>query len=1085
MKMKKSFQLYFIILFLSILNQRFGNSTQINGLIETEYDCIHSLYETFNLMSIVVSNGNFSFFFCNSTSIKCDGGFIISLNFKSPSLSLPLSSNHISCFNNLNKIKIDNSSVDPDITSFKGKNNTEITLFNVDNINNLILPSVSSKISLIIEYYSCGFNFKITSLSNFSSVKIDCENLEILNNYNLNPNSVFGNLTLVNILKIPDLTNVSIPSITYELNSPDLNSFSNFSTHNKIKKIVVSGKSAKDFFFPFFPSDSLEQLEFSLYQLTANSIVNISHLNKLNYLNIGDNPFFNFNNTIPFKPYPILSNTSNSIIQFLNLPDFSQIYYESIYFPDNGIESPLPLWSTLDKSYCNLRYLIMYGTQIDKTSLPSCFTCYFKDINFKNNIIGSSVPDVPIILNTCKTLIPNIIFESNKLFLVGSDLGFEWESIQTNDIEFYTRDSEYNIVNEKYLIYEIDYSFDYSKKILEFNFTKSLVNNVFYLSTWYQLPNPNPISILVTSKDQIEIKGQYFTYNSSQVLIYINNYKIDIIDTSFHSIIGWFATSNSGGGGGSGGSGGGSGGGPYHIDMIIDDRVVIFDVDELSIDKITDIPQCANECNYPEGECDYNTGICKCNNPNSNYDCSEITPTDCPIDCGLNGYCFIDSCICSDNYYGVQCEYANISISAIDETTENGGNTTLYGFFGYSSSKLQVYIGGKLCSLHSTSFEMINCLTQPGKGIVSVSIIIDGTTYNFTNIYKYLPISNNNNNNNNNNYNCINRCTSLNNGDCINSICICKNGFQGYDCSSILPPSKSNNTISDNGDTTISNQDTNYQINILSLLEIDQNNQIIKNHLLKGNWNLTKRSTQGNPTLIFTQTILSDNNNNNNKDCLITATLEEVKIKRDSNFAGINFTLDENSIKISISIKNYHYQSSLNSLQLTFESSVSDNINNGDDDDEIQYDNNCKIIDKNKIDIDNQEDQYSNYIKIQKNGKQLIGRIISRALSDGRSTFLNTLVLNKTNDSIITALQLPHCTKECLIDPDFQVLVKFNPTNCGNQEEYSSKTAIIAGSVVGGVVFLSVIGAVSFLLYKRNLEKQLSKRLAKMKRFEK
>ncbi|KAN0026743.1 hypothetical protein ACTFIV_007734 [Dictyostelium citrinum] len=1078
--MKKSLTL-FIILFLSIsiFNHRVGNAIEINGLIETEYNCIHSLYSTFDLIASVGSIDNNTFLFCNSTSIECEYGYLTSLNFTSlnTKASISLTSQHISCFNKLKKIKIDRSPVSPDITSFNGKNNTEITLLNVDNIYNLVLPSVSSKISLIIDYYSCGFSFNITSLANFTSVKITCLDLKILNNINFNPSAIFGDLTLVNVLTIPDLSNVSIPSITYSLNAPDIYTFSNFTTHNKIKKIVVTGKSAKQYDFPHFPADSLEHLELSLDQLTTSNPINISHLNKLNYLYIGYNPNFIYNNTIPFKPYPILSNSSNSLMKisspFIKLPDFSENYYETIIFSENGIESPLPLWNknysvikkldisnnpisgTLDKSYCNLRYLIMYGTQINKTTLPSCFTCYFKDINFKNNILGST-SDIPNISNTCKTLIPSIKFENNRLFLVGSDLGFEWESIQTNDTEFFVRDSKFNIVNEKYLIYLAE-SYPIPIKVIEFNFTKSLVPNIFYLSNWFYLPKP--ISVLLTSKDQIEIKGQYFSYNSSEVLIYINYIQVEIISSTFDTIIGVF----------------GSNAGSYSIDMTIGDRVISFSV-QLDIDQITDIPQCPKECNYPNGQCDYNTGFCQCNDQYYNSDCSEVPMSECPIDCGLNGNCEIDSCICFDNYYGNQCEYANVSIYAIEEAAENGGNTILYGFFGNSFSIFKVNIGGKSCSLNHYNDQMINCTIPPGKGVVSISITIDLNTYNFTNIYKYLPNSNSGGADSSNN-NCINKCTSTNNGDCINSVCICKNGFQGYDCSSISPPSKSNNTIFDNGDTTISNQDTNYQINIASLLEINQNNQIIKNHLLKGNWNLTK-STLDNPIQNFTQT-LSDN-----KDCLITATLEEVRVKRITNFAGINFTLDENSIKISISIKNYLYQSSLNSLQLTFESSVLNDNNNNNNNNEIQYDSNCNIIDKNKIDIDNQEDQYSNYIIIQKNGKQLIGRIISRVLSDGRSTFSNTLVLNKTKDSIVTALQLPHCTKECLIDPDFQVLVKFNPTTCGNSDENSSKTAIIAGSVVGGVVFLSIIGAISFLLYKKNLEKQLGKRLAKMKRFE-
>ncbi|KAK5574638.1 hypothetical protein RB653_009891 [Dictyostelium firmibasis] len=1069
----------FLIFFLAIPNARVGNAQ--NGLLTSEYGCINELYKTFNLLGGVARNSSdvTTFLFCNLTSIiTCSNGYLSTLNFEGGENVLTIiGSEHINCFEKLNKIII-NAPVNRDITSFIGKYNTEITLTNIDNISDFVLPSVSSKISLILYNDSVPFTFNITSLANFSSVKISSRSLELKNNIFQYPTSVFGDFLLYDIYSIPDLEDVTIPSLVYQLSSPNIATFSNFLTHNKIKNITISGKSGQRFYFPSFPIDSLlETLIINIDRLETYDTINISHLNKLKYLVIENNPNFKFGKTIPFKPYPRFSNTSNSMIKvtrdnFTNLPDFSLIYYENIILSENQIESPLPLWSknyshikkldvsnnsitgTIDKSYCNLRYLIVSKNQINTTILPSCFTCYFKDLGFVNNIFGSEV--IPNFQN-CTTLIPSIVYVDNKIYLVGSDLGFEWESIKTNDSLVYVRDDKDNIVNEKYLIYIIYY--DIPKRVVEFNFTKSLVNNIFYLST---LGNPKPISIFLNSNGQVEIKGLYFSYKKSEIQVLFNYSFCQINSSSFDTIICTLSPIS----------------GKYSVNIATERGYSDFIVD-LKVGNTSYIPQCPNDCSEPIGSCDYNTGICQCPSSDYNDDCSETIPAGCSIDCGMNGYCLdMKNCTCNDNYYGEKCEYTDVSIFAIDETTENGGITVLYGFFGNSFTDFQVYIGGKFCSINLVNESMINCKAPPGKGIVSISITINKYSYNISNIYKYLPISNNNNNGggDTSNNNCINKCTSPTNGDCSNSICICKNGFQGYDCSSLTPPSKSNNTISNDGDTTITNQNTNYQINIQSLLEIDQNGKLIKTHLLKGNWNLTK-STQSSSIQNFIQTLSGDNNN-----CLITATLEEVKMKRVSNFAGINFTLDENSIKISISIKNYQYQSSLNTLQLTFESSILKNSESKNDD--IQYDSNCNIIDNNKIEINNQEDQYSNYIIIEKNGKQLIGRIISRALSDGRSTFLNTLVLNKTNDSIITALQLPHCTKECIIDPDFQVLVKFNPNTCENQNKTNSKTAIIAGSVVGGVVFLSILGAVAFFKYKKNLEKQLGKRLAKMKRFQ-
>ncbi|KAN0014898.1 hypothetical protein ACTFIU_001218 [Dictyostelium citrinum] len=479
--------------------------------------------------------------------------------------------------------------------------------------------------------------------------------------------------------------------------------------------------------------------------------------------------------------------------------------------------------------------------------------------------------------------------------------------------------------------------------------------------------------------------------------------------------------------------------------------------------------ECLNDCSNL-GQCNNVSGICSCQDINSiSPDCSPIECSD-PL-CGSNGICnkSIGSCECSDDVYswrGENCTIPLHFLSSIDSSTINGGNVTFYGWFGNIHVNLTVSIGGIACSpIYNVTDDSILCYSPPGNG--NQIVIINQNSYEWTSnsiLYQYKEIS----------LKCPNNCTSSTNGKCNTSTgyCTCFNNFGGADCSSITNNNNNNNnnnggdndqllstdneppksvTIIDSvtSSTTINNQKTSYQILIYSLVEVDYYGNEVFSYSLESNW---EKPTEINQSIYqFTQSI-------QNQQCTINYTIEEVKDNnKQYSFAGVDFTVDAGSIKMTVDITNYQYKSNLNTLQLLMKSSVQtidiENDNNSCNDENTEIDT---IGNGNGGDNDNS----LNYISIKKDSKVLYGRFIDRLISDGRSTYMSTTIKSKNNESIIVAMNLPHFVRSCKIDPDFSVLLSTNfKSSCSSDDDNDKKSWLIPVAVTVPIVGTTIISS--------------------------
>ncbi|EGC33916.1 hypothetical protein DICPUDRAFT_35951 [Dictyostelium purpureum] len=426
----------------------------------------------------------------------------------------------------------------------------------------------------------------------------------------------------------------------------------------------------------------------------------------------------------------------------------------------------------------------------------------------------------------------------------------------------------------------------------------------------------------------------------------------------------------------------------------------------------------------------------------------------CQSNCSKNGFCVTNNatCSCFSKWTGSECSLPIQSISSIDPCTSSGGQVIIHGWFGDVHEDPSITIGNLPCSSPQFTSDTIVCQLGGGDGTKDVVITQNGVQVVFKNRFQYL----------NYNYPCLNDCTSPLHGTCNTTIgsCICKDSWTGFDCS--LKSSNdtngnnipgSNSTVdTDTGETSISNENTNYLVGLIELVEIDVNGNEAKRTDLQSNWNATVKNS------IYKFSKSYENLFN------IVYTVEQIKEQlKEYTYAGIKLSIPKGGIKISVNITNYQYQSSLNTLQLRFLSTVKESDLNDCNNEESKSTTN---IDPNLT---------LNYISIKKNKRIFSGRFINRIESDGRATFMSSEIVSSNSTSVIVGLNLPFC-KTCYIDPDFSVLVSPDFKACNkSREKWIIPVAVVVPCV--GVALIIIIIVLLYKNYKYSIKEKLDFKL--------
>ncbi|KAK5577895.1 hypothetical protein RB653_002843 [Dictyostelium firmibasis] len=1064
--------------------------------------------------------------YCTSNDIKCTNldnqlyvynlENIVSIN------SYVVTLEDIQCFSKIYSLQFSNFNISSNLLQGPFPALIQLTLSNcttnytqmfssqiATNLNTIYINDVQSPIEASINLSSVQ---KLFSFSFYIKENLPTNEIKLINDYPVSDN---GSIYLkpqyfyVDTNDFPNMDNIGYESFTMRSYSPPNQGYKYIQTIKNIKLLSFNIEAGSIDFnqFSLIPkNNSILNLYYwgSQTKILTAVRVDLSNLTLMGSLQIkGDLSGFNINGKIPL----ILHNSVNRLIinsngaggSFSDAGEFLSNYPNISYVDlnNNNMTGNFSLWKNVGYSNIILQNNRLYGG-VDSTwctsllninynqlsgPLPSCFTCHFQSDSVKslvNNTGGNTFtninPPPP-----CTTIIPNLRYESSSLtygylYLYGQDLGF-----YSNDI----------IISSPPILLVLKtpsslFSSYVQKSILtpHIDITFKAPNQTYRLSTIQKAPIVNKITPTIITK-QLTIDGSFFNYNKSSFNILVDHYQCITDSSTFYQVNCTMAQSSN-----------------YNENIISKITINVNDYyyKKLTVltttvfaylNQTTTITNCTSDCtprggicnsiinqcyfecpnnctNALSGTCDTSTGSCNCTSNSQGLDCS-LPFIPCSSNCSEpigNGICNNQTgiCSCTVGLQGEDCSIPSHYITSVIPCSTDGGEVSIDGWFGndndgtHTLSSYTVIIGQLDCIVTSINKSTIKCNLGSGTGTKNIKIINTKHTnviFNGIGLFNYQ----------NQIKTCPNNCSGTSNGKCNSNTgeCECNNKFTGYDCSLSIPTSpqpSTNSTVNNTGGVTINNQDTKYEISILSLNEISFDGSIIISHQLNRNWSIDSNNTELNK-FKFSQTLI-------NNTCTITYMIEEIKNENKKfTFGTTTFTIEKDSIKLSVSINNYQYQSTLNTLQLVFYSAVSTNTDS--------TDNNNNECNKKEASIDTSEvnnQQVSNYIQISKNSKILVGRFINQVISDSRATFMSSTIIKDNNDSststssIKLGLNLPHCN-ECLIDPDFSVLVSPDFKQSCNDDDKSKKW-LIPVAVVVPVVGCSLIAIIVFIIYKKN-----------------
>jgi len=328
---------------------------------------------------------------------------------------------------------------------------------------------------------------------------------------------------------------------------------------------------------------------------------------------------------------------------------------------------------------------------------------------------------------------------------------------------------------------------------------------------------------------------------------------------------------------------------------------------------------------------------------------------------------------------------------------------------------------------------------------------------------------------------CFNQCN--NNGECTNNGCICKSPWVGLDCSSkvIFVQPIINNTSPFTNFNINENQSFVAIISIIALNEIDKNGNVVNRYdfnewIVTNNSNSKYGNTNSTISYRYHSTLINENRSPSSMiiPTNITVDIDYFNITQPLNitFANQHLTMNPNSLKYSINLTRYEFESSFNSLQLVLLASI----------ESVDQENECSS--KQIGDVVESE---SEFIKIQMDKISLYGRFIKRGLIDNRVKYVSNTLLDSDYNSIETTsktqtyigINIPFYSKSVEIDPDFSILLDNTPASdqqtplCSIKMNKHLSTSQLIGIIIGTIAFaLVIIISISYFIYKRHKQRK-------------
>ncbi|KAF2068862.1 hypothetical protein CYY_009815 [Polysphondylium violaceum] len=310
------------------------------------------------------------------------------------------------------------------------------------------------------------------------------------------------------------------------------------------------------------------------------------------------------------------------------------------------------------------------------------------------------------------------------------------------------------------------------------------------------------------------------------------------------------------------------------------------------------------------------------------------------------------------------------------------------------------------------------------------------------------------------------------------SICDCDKGWELFDCSFKYIDDNSGSSSSeipnipepnvnpnDTSSTIITPSGTTFDIGILLINELDNNNNLLHSFNV-GNiqWNnITKQDNiyMYTTTLPNTKSILN-----------VQLTINTLDERVYFNFAGDIIPILPKSIKYQVELQNYTFASSLNTMEFIFKSGIIDK-------DECIY---------NESNTTQSSGDSIRSIQMTLNGETLIGTFSDRIILDDRPSYNK---VDQLTDDQITKYQLNRQSlyisitsnsfkQNVVVDPNFGVLVSSKPDPDACKKESSKFQSwkigvIVAACVVGVALVITTVMLVQKNRVRAKFEAKLKK----------
>ncbi|GAM19747.1 hypothetical protein SAMD00019534_029220 [Acytostelium subglobosum LB1] len=367
--------------------------------------------------------------------------------------------------------------------------------------------------------------------------------------------------------------------------------------------------------------------------------------------------------------------------------------------------------------------------------------------------------------------------------------------------------------------------------------------------------------------------------------------------------------------------------------------------------------------------------------------------------------------------------------------------TTLITIIGnnFSPVNLTVQIGGAPCySANVTNSTTIQCLfdgtvQMPPNQIDSLAVNVSSQgEFGFNIVFYYINITQLN-------------CSG--NGDAVGGRCVCKEGWTKQDCS-VKAEISTGEPVIEHGSVRSLADGTLFNTSIVYLREVDGAGATIKTLALSSiTWkDVSSAADTSDGAINLVGTFSNDN-------ATMDMHIKHFKTADQVTFAGETMYMPANSVKFTVGIREWTFKSKLHTLQVVFESKTAREKGPC-----IQA-KSMGGINSYYIELDRSVlyGSFAGHLYTD-------GRVVTSVLKDIEST--DVLYVNNTSElSYRSFIEVPAFDTECIVDPNFQSLVKVNEggegeaTSCLKPDKDYTKLIIIVVvcSVAGAAIILASI----------------------------